>query len=172
MPRPAPPPRRAPPRPDRPVVCPGFGFDKSQLLNLSCLCRPEYGAFHSAPKIRITYSRAVKSRGYHNTPAKSNAIPFFSSIHGGGLPNMKAGQVANPHMISFIHHLSNPKPGHTTGRSGRGGARRGGEGERGWVGREGVGSIWKGDNPPSCLPANRRRCPGRLFGSTNKRNPM
>ena len=29
LPRPASLPRRAPPRPDRPVVCPGFGFDKS-----------------------------------------------------------------------------------------------------------------------------------------------
>ena len=33
QPRPAPPPRRAPPRPDRPVICPGFGFDR-----LSALC--------------------------------------------------------------------------------------------------------------------------------------
>ena len=28
LPGPAPPPRRAPPRPDPPVVCPGFGFDR------------------------------------------------------------------------------------------------------------------------------------------------
>ena len=68
--------------------------------------------------------------------------------------------------------LSNPKPGHTTGRSGRVGARRGGEGGRGWVGRDAVGSIRPGDNPPSCPPANRGHCPGRLFGSTDKRNPM
>ena len=67
---------------------------------------------------------------------------------------------------------SNPKPGHTTGRSSRGGARRNGEGGRGWVGRDAVESIRPGDNPPSCSPANRRHCPGRLFGSTNKRNPM
>ena len=71
-----------------------------------------------------------------------------------------------------VHHLSNPKPRHTTGRSGRGVARRGGEGERGWVERDAVGSIRLGNNPPSCAPATRRHCPGRLFGSTNKRNPM
>ena len=69
-------------------------------------------------------------------------------------------------------HLSNPKPGHTTGRSARGGARRGGEAGWGWVERDAVGSIRPGGNPPSCPPANRRHCPGRHFGSTNKRNPM
>ena len=31
LPRPAPPSRRAPPRPDPPVVCPGFGLDKSVI---------------------------------------------------------------------------------------------------------------------------------------------
>ena len=64
-------------------------------------------------------------------------------------------------------HLSNPKPGHTTGRSGRGGARRGGGAGRSWVGRDAVGSIRPGDNPPSCPPANREHCPERLCGSTN-----
>ena len=49
------------------------------------------------------------------------------------------------------NNRSNQKPGHTTGRSGRGGARRGGEGERGRVGRDAVGSIRPGDNPPSFL---------------------
>ena len=43
-------------------------------------------------------------------------------------------------------------------------------GRRGWLGRDAVGSIR--ENPPSCPPANRRHCPGRLFGSANKRNPM
>ena len=38
---------------------------------------------------------------------------------------------------------SNPKPGHTAGRSGRGGARRGLREEQGWVGRDAVGSIWQ-----------------------------
>ena len=66
-----------------------------------------------------------------------------------------------------LFHLSNPKPGHTTGLSGRGGARRGGGAGWGWVGRDAVGSTWPGDNPPSCPPANREHCPERLFGSTN-----
>ena len=51
--------------------------------------------------------------------------------------------------------LSNPKPGHTTGRSGRGGAWRGGEGGRGWVGRDAVGSIRPGDNTTLPLPLQR-----------------
>ena len=70
------------------------------------------------------------------------------------------------------NYLSNPKHGHTTRRSGRGGARRGGEGERGWVGRDAVESIRPADHPPSCSAANRRHCPGRVFGSMNKQNPM
>ena len=64
-------------------------------------------------------------------------------------------------------YLSNPKPGHTTGWSGRGGARRGGGAERSWVGRDAVGSIRPGDNPPSCPPAYREQCPERFFGHTN-----
>ena len=64
-------------------------------------------------------------------------------------------------------YLLNPKPGHTSGRSGRGGARPGSGAERGWVGRDAVGSIRPGDNPPSCLPAIWEQCPERLFGSTN-----
>ena len=42
---------------------------------------------------------------------------------------------------------------------------------RGWVGRDAV-SIRPGDYPPSFPPANRRHCPGRLFESTDQRNPM
>ena len=37
QPRAAPLLRRAPPRPDPPVVCPGFGFDKSVYIGLTCL---------------------------------------------------------------------------------------------------------------------------------------
>ena len=41
--------------------------------------------------------------------------------------------------VDRIRYLPNPKPGHTTGRSGRGGAwRRGGAG-RSWIGRDAVG---------------------------------
>ena len=64
-------------------------------------------------------------------------------------------------------NLSNPKPGHATGRSGRGGARQGGWAGWGWVGEDAVGSIRPRDNPPSCLSANRENSPGRYFGMTN-----
>ena len=73
QPRPAPPLGCAPPRPDQPVVCPGFGFDK--YLHRISLVRDSKG-----------------------TPRRS----FF--------------------------HVSNPKPGHTTGGSGRG-TRRSGQAE-------------------------------------------
>ena len=49
----------------------------------------------------------------------------------------------------------------------RGGARRGGEAVRVRVGRNAVGSIRLGGNPPSDPPADRKHCPERLFGSTN-----
>ena len=61
--------------------------------------------------------------------------------------------------VSPLLDLSNPKPGHTTGRSSRGGARRGGgaagRGGAG-AGRDAVGSIWPGDNPPSFPPAKKK----------------
>ena len=53
-------------------------------------------------------------------------------------------------------YLSNPKPEHTTGGSGRGGARRGG-----WAGhrveQDAERTILPGYNRPSCLPGNRRQ---------------
>ena len=67
-------------------------------------------------------------------------------------------------------YLSNPKPGHTTGRSVE--AARGGEEGRVWGEQDAVGSIWPGDNPPACPPADRKHRPGCFFGSTNERNPM
>ena len=65
--------------------------------------------------------------------------------------------------------LSNPKPGLTTGGSGRGNARRGGG--AGWCGegQNADGTVRPQDNHPSCPPDD---CPERLSGSTNKRNPM
>ena len=52
--------------------------------------------------------------------------------------------------------LSNPKPGHTMGRSGRSGARRCGGTGRGWVGRDAVASIRPRDNPPCCPQAKQQ----------------
>ena len=60
---------------------------------------------------------------------------------------------------------SNPKPGHTTGRSGRGGARQGGGAWRDYVGRDAVGTIRTGDKPLSCSPAYRKHCPERRLGN-------
>ena len=67
------------------------------------------------------------------------------------------------------YYLSNPKPGHTTGESGRGGARRSGA-ESGRMGRRRVGSPGVRH---SYSPRHRTQllCE-RLFRSTHKRNPM
>ena len=64
------------------------------------------------------------------------------------------------------------QPGRTTGGSGRCGACRSGGAGRGWVGRDADGSVRPGNNRPSCPAGHRRDCPERLFGGTQKRNPM
>ena len=56
--------------------------------------------------------------------------------------------------------MSNRKPGHTTGGSGRGGAPR--------SGRQRVGPPMR--QPSSCPPGHRRQLCQHFFGSTNKRN--
>ena len=71
-------------------------------------------------------------------------------------------------------HLSNPKPGHTTGGSGRSGARRG-------SGSNGVGQDGTPTDPFAlkktvpfafqCFPSIENNCPGGFFGNTNKRIP-
>ena len=53
---------------------------------------------------------------------------------------------------AHFHKLSNPKPGHTTGQSGRGGARRGGEGGSG-LGRTGRRRVDPARRRPSLLPS-------------------
>ena len=50
LPRPAPLPRRAPPRPDRPVVCPGFGFGKSKCRNTGKICFVAHIELEFAPR--------------------------------------------------------------------------------------------------------------------------
>ena len=57
-------------------------------------------------------------------------------------------------MHAFIHtHLSSPKPGHTTGGSGRGARRGGGVG---WAGRDADRTVRPGDRRPSYPPRHRR----------------
>ena len=53
-------------------------------------------------------------------------------------------------------YLLNPKPRHSTGGSGRGGARRGSGAGRSRAGRDAYGSARQGDNCPSCLRRHRR----------------
>ena len=51
----------------------------------------------------------------------------------------------------MLDRLTNPKPGHTTGGSGRGGARRGSGAGQGGAGRDAIGSVRPGNMRPSCI---------------------
>ena len=71
--------------------------------------------------------------------------------------------------LSGCDNLTVPKPGHTTGGSGRRGARRGGGVERGWAGRDADGSaIAQETTVPLALQTIEDNCPERFFGNTNK----
>ena len=63
-----------------------------------------------------------------------------------------------------ISHQSNPKPGHTSGRSGRGGTRRGGRAGRSRAGLDGDRSVRPGNNRPCCPPMLPNRRPISIFG--------
>ena len=73
----------------------------------------------------------------------------------------------NKSVFWFRADLPGPKPGHTMGGSGQGGAQRSGGARPGRAGRDidgrpgQEGSIRQGDNPLCCHPANREHCPGR-----------
>ena len=74
--------------------------------------------------------------------------------------------------IYFNFYLSIPKPGHTTGGSGRHGAgRTAGRGNAGQNKVPTFRSPWK-PTAPLALQRTVNNCPGRLFASTNKGNPM
>ena len=45
-------------------------------------------------------------------------------------------------------------------------------GRQGCVALDAVASIQAGEEPPSGHQAIRKNCPGRIFGSTNKCNPI
>ena len=69
------------------------------------------------------------------------------------------------HVRECKSNLSNPKPGHTTDGSKRGGARR-----SGGVDWDASGSVGPGNNHPSC-PRARRHLSCALFGSTKNGFP-
>ena len=65
--------------------------------------------------------------------------------------------------MSGNFELLNPKTEHTTGGSGRGGARLGNEAARGCIGRHALRSIRQEDYSRSRPPANREHSLERLF---------
>ena len=86
----------------------------------------------------------------------------------GPKPNGPKPNVPNPCFLN----LSNPKPRHTTGGSGRGGAQRGGGAVRGRVAQEADGTVRPEDKRPSCPPGLPRNYIERHFGCKNIGNPM
>ena len=145
--------------------CPGRFFESTNKRNPM----QTVAGTKSAVDQRLISGTASALRSWllNSVPAPVCLCKPFSCKACPGINLKSEGNLLNLKKKSF----SNPKPGHTTGRSNRGGAWRSGEVGRGWVGRDAV-SIRLRNYPPSFLPANRRHCPGRLFESTNKRNPM
>ena len=132
-----------------------------------CLCKPfSYKACSGKGVSMQTGGGTKPAVNLRLTIGSSAVYPRFISGTRSALHSWNPDQYTAAFFVSA--NLANPKPGHTTSRSGRGGARQSGEAGRGRVGRDAIGSIWPGDNPPSCPPANREHCPERLFGSTNK----
>ena len=75
-------------------------------------------------------------------------------------------------MLLHIDDLSISKPGHTTGVSGRRGARLGGGAGQGGAGRDADGRFAQETTVPLAPQTIEDNCPDRLSGSTNKGNPM
>ena len=75
-------------------------------------------------------------------------------------------------MLAVNAQLSSPKPGHTTGESGRGSARQGGR--RGGAGQDGkpTGRFAQETTVPLASQRNVDNCPEFLSGNKNKRDPM
>ena len=88
QPRPAPPPRRAPPRPDRPVVCPGFKFEIYELycslsrrdVHDSCL---GYSGGHEGQISpgRVGPSTSLPDRPCASPPRIARAMSGFGTRH-------------------------------------------------------------------------------------------
>ena len=72
----------------------------------------------------------------------------------------------------FNSNLSSPKPGHTTGGSGQGGAERDSGAGRGQRRRDADGLFRPGDNRPYYPPDDRNITPWVFSGSTNKGNAV
>ena len=66
-------------------------------------------------------------------------------------------QFAAKTICEINSHLSNPKPGHTTGGSRQGGARRAGGAERGRAGRDADGLVRPEEHLPSSPPKHRKQ---------------
>ena len=87
----APPPRRAP-RPDPPVVCPGFGLDrcstKSAALHVVCMYRPGANSTREYPiQFGATWSYAT-----HATPCVPNVHQGRETGRGQGRGNQQSGR--------------------------------------------------------------------------------
>ena len=147
----------------------------SRLPNYTCLSfscsRKQYcrtlgatkQAANSNPKTNIGLHYTLPNMGFGRCPS---ALQHQSSSYVCFAPNV------HPHRVGTTQscHLSNPKPGHTTGGSRQGGAARGGAGRR--RGGTPAGLFAQETTDPPALQGIEDNCPGLLFGNTNKRSPM
>ena len=72
-------------------------------------------------------------------------------------------RILQRHVREYHTCLSNPKSGHTTGKSSRGGAKRGGDAGRDRARPDADGSVRQGHNRPSCPPGHRRQLSRTFF---------
>ena len=184
-PHPAPTPRRAPPRPDPPVVCPGFGI--RQILDSTNLAgRITLEFVHNrynpkrlqSPDIPRAAERKSTEVGTGWGQAGQEELGRSGARRGearwperdGGGANRRGVVRAKCFSISTrkgtknncpgrFPGRSNPKPGHTTGGSEWRGAWRWGKAGRGGAGRDASVSARLRDNRPSGPPKHRRQLP-------------
>ena len=107
------------------------------------------------------------------TRTRLASIVLLTQISVGNLVSNHEGSALLVVLMNHLpSHLSNPKPGHTTG--GRVAAVHGRAAGQGGAGQDGTPTDWFAQETtvPRALQSIEDNCPGHLFGSTNKGNPM
>ena len=123
--------------------------------------RGETGAGRSDPRAEDSCCRSPETEHSTLVPTISSKVPAKERLSETTRPTQRAV------------YLSNPKPGHTTGGSGRGCAHGGAAGRAG-PGRKGRQRVGSPRREPSLWPfgESKTNVVDVIFGSTNKGNPM
>ena len=145
-------PHRAPPRPDPPVVCPGFGIDEScnGMSGNSYVNRMgEHNEHANAHRMRRVHARVrTRSAPCERVRTLAEWAVCARSQAGRSSPAFLALRVRVEPVIS--------KPGHST--AGRYGEAHGGDAGRSVAGQDGMPTVRcaKETNRPSCRPGHRK----------------